>query len=116
LYAARFQSKTWWPVSCYLSNSGNMMQVRTVARVACYLAVVLALGSCNRSPEVQAARATKRGLDYMQNQDYRRAVLEFLNAAQLLPQNAGAQYQLAKAYRSLGDGAAAVRAYRKAIG
>ena len=53
-----------------------------------------ALTNCSRDPAVREARHLKRGKDLMEKRDYSHALLEFTNAAKLMPKDAEAHYLL----------------------
>jgi Tfp pilus assembly protein PilF len=91
------------------------MRLLPATRIACFSLLLVLLGGCARSPEAKAQRARQRGLEWMQKKDYRHAVIEFLNAAQLQPRDSDAQYQLGKAYLYLGDRPNAAKSFRKAV-
>jgi tetratricopeptide (TPR) repeat protein len=66
------------------------------------------VSGCNRSPRQRAARFIEAGKRQLAQRHYDRAVLEFKNAAQALPQDAEPYYQLGLAYLAVGDAGAAV--------
>jgi cytochrome c-type biogenesis protein CcmH/NrfG len=83
-----------------------------------YWAVLLfllgALVGCARSPEAVRSRSLAAGQKWMQNGDYRRALLEFKKAVHAMPRDAESQYQLGNASAAAGDMVSAAAAYKKA--
>jgi tetratricopeptide (TPR) repeat protein len=71
--------------------------------VGAILTVVAAISSCARAPAQEGARFLLRGQSLMEKKDYARAILEFRNAARLLPASAEAAYQLSLAHLNSGD-------------
>jgi tetratricopeptide (TPR) repeat protein len=83
--------------------------------VVCGLAVCLLFTpACKRSAQQLRDRSMQRGERYAQKKDYRRAALEFQNAASQMPNDAEAHYRLALALLELGDYRAAVGRLMKA--
>jgi tetratricopeptide (TPR) repeat protein len=78
------------------------------------LAAALVTCACARSPQAKAARFMSRGKEAMKKKDYNRALLEFLNAVQVMPQDAEAYYQLGEAYLANGAVGPAANALLKA--
>jgi tetratricopeptide (TPR) repeat protein len=87
---------------------------RTFWLTAALLAVVLAMAGCLRSPEEKYAEFMKSGKGYMEKQDYSSAVLQFRNAARVMPEAAEAHYQAAVAELRLGRGTQAYQLAKKA--
>ena len=81
--------------------------------VAVLLAIVLC--GCLRSPEQKEATFLAHGKEYYAKKDYTRAVLQFKNAAAVMPKDAEPYYQLGLTYMMSGDGDAAVAALKKAL-
>lgn len=93
---------------------GAHRSTRTFWLAAALLAVVLAMAGCLRSPEEKYAEFMESGKGYMEKQDYSSAVLQFRNAAQVMPQDAEAHYQAAVAELRMGRGNPAYQLARKA--
>jgi Tfp pilus assembly protein PilF len=83
-------------------------------RYTAWLTVALVLVSCSRDPRVKEARYLSNGKQLMDKKDYARAILQFKNAAQTVPGDAEAMYQLGRAYLALKDFAPAAQSMRKA--
>ena len=83
--------------------------------LATLILTVLALGGCHRSPEARNAKFLASGKAFMQAKDYPRAILQFRNAVQVLPNDAESSYQLALAYLAGRDGNDAYVYLEKAI-
>jgi tetratricopeptide (TPR) repeat protein len=56
------------------------------------------LAGCKRSPEVRRDKYIAAGKQFLKKDDYARAILQFQNAAQVLPKDAETHYQLGLAY------------------
>src|SRR5579862_49315 len=80
----------------------------------CLLGAVL-LASCRNSPQAKEAKYLQRGKAQLVKKDYGRAILEFRNAAQVMPRDAEPQYQLGLTYLATGGASTAVAALRKAL-
>ena len=78
------------------------------------LLVVIAISGCQYSPKLREAKYLKRGELFLANRDYSRALLEFRNAASVMPGDAEPYYQMGLASMASGDLAGAVRSFRKA--
>jgi tetratricopeptide (TPR) repeat protein len=59
-------------------------------------------------------RSMAAGTELMKRGDYRRALLEFKNAVQVMPRDAEAQYQLGNTFLATGDVSSAMAAYKRA--
>lgn len=73
------------------------------------------LDGCRTSPEAREAAFLRRGKEEFVKGDYRRAELEFRNAANLMPNNAEPQFQLGLAYLQSGAIVEAISSFRKAL-
>src|SRR5947209_18991307 len=78
-------------------------QLNQCAATALLVLIVLASGCGGSTPEKQAARFLNRGKALIEKSDYARAVVEFKNAARLVPKDPEPSYRLGLAYLSLGD-------------
>lgn len=87
---------------------------RALKAATMVLVVLLALGSCARSPEAKKARYLERGDRYFKTEKFREAVLEYRNALRIESNNAHASRQLGLAYYQLGELAQAYRYLLKA--
>jgi len=70
--------------------------------------------SCARSPEAKEAKFLKRGQALLAQKDYPRALLEFRNAATVMPKDAEPYYRMGLTYLESRDVQSAVRALQKA--
>src|SRR5437016_6381183 len=68
-----------------------------------FLALLVAMTGCSRSPEAKKARHLDRGDRYFARQQYREAVIEYANVLQLDRANPRAIRQLAFAHYQLGQ-------------
>jgi tetratricopeptide (TPR) repeat protein len=82
----------------------------------CLCLVLLAAGfsGCSRSPEAKEAKFLKRGQALLAQKDYPRALLEFRNAAGVMPKDAEPYYRMGMAFLESRDPTSAVRAFQKA--
>jgi len=72
-----------------------MMQSKIV--MACWIVVAVFLGSCDRSPEGKLAKHVKRGDEYVKEEKFKEAVIEYKNAVKAVPKDPAAHWKLAKA-------------------
>jgi tetratricopeptide (TPR) repeat protein len=87
---------------------------RRSAGLLCILAVIAALSGCTTSPQAKEAKYLKRGEALLAKKDYPRALLEFRNAAAVMPKDAEPHYQMGLAYLGTADRVMAARAFRQA--
>lgn len=87
---------------------------RAFRLVLALLALVVAMTGCLRSPEEKYAEFMDSGKQFMEKQDYSSAVLQFRNAARVMPDKAEAPYQAAMAELRLGRGNQAYQLAKKA--
>ena len=81
-----------------------MRRTSSVFSVLATVVLISAMGGCSRtSPKGRHDRFLAAGRKMLDKQDYARAVLEFKNAARIMPQDAEAQYQLGLAALGLQD-------------
>ncbi len=85
---------------------------RTCAAVVVTLALT---AGCSRSPEARRDGFMAKGKELVQQKKYSRALIEFRNAAQAMPQDAEPVYQIALASIAVQDPSTAVVALRKAV-
>src|SRR6516225_9155989 len=76
---------------------GVTMTRRQVKACAVILTGIM-LAGCKRSPEVRRDKYIAAGKQFLKKDDYARAILQFQNAAQVLPKDAETHYQLGLAY------------------
>ena len=70
--------------------------------------------ACARTPAQRESRFLQRGKSLAEKQDYARALLEFKNAAQVMPKDAEPYFQMALAYMSQNDARSAYRSVKRA--
>jgi putative PEP-CTERM system TPR-repeat lipoprotein len=80
-----------------------------------FLLLALCLAGCVQSPEAKSARYIENGKKLLKTNEPQRAILEFLNAANVTPRNEEAYYQLGVAYIQAGDIIHGVPALRKVL-
>src|SRR3989454_10267899 len=68
-----------------------------------FLALLVAMIGCSRSPEAKKARHLDRGDRYFAREQYREAVIEYANVLRIDRTNERAERQLALAHYQLGD-------------
>ena len=76
---------------------------------------ILLLASCSTAPHARMLTFLASGETYIKAGKYQEAVIEFRNAVQIDPKSATAHYQLARAYMSLGNRAAAYRDFEESV-
>jgi Tfp pilus assembly protein PilF len=84
-----------------------------------WLAAVLAIagvsGACSRSPQARSAKYMAEGKKLLAKKDPARAILQFRNAAQVMPKDPEAYYQLGVANLAAGNLQQGVANLRKAL-
>jgi tetratricopeptide (TPR) repeat protein len=70
---------------------------RSKIMFACGIVVAVFLGSCDRSPEANLAKHVKRGDEYVTEEKFKEAVIEYRNAVKAVPKDPAAHWKLAKA-------------------
>lgn len=92
-----------------------MRRINLVFPFVVIVFLTLVLGGCSgRSPQARHDRFLADGKKMLERQDYARAVLQFKNAAQLMPGDAEAYYQLGLATLRLQDLRGALVLFQKA--
>src|SRR6266581_2289503 len=82
--------------------------------IAGLLSILSLSVGCGNSAQSREGNYLKRGAIQLARKDYSRAILEFRNAAQAMPNDAEPYFQLGVAYLGAGGGAEAVGALRRA--
>ena len=89
----------WWNRKCAIIldyvTEANMR--RSIIMVACWIVATVFLGSCDRSPEAKLAKHVKRGDDYVKEEKFKEAAIEYRNAVKAVPKDPAAHWKLAKA-------------------
>ncbi len=83
--------------------------------VLCIGAMALTYTGCARTPQAKRDKYIAAGKKQMEKKDYGRAVLEFKNAVQAMPDDAESYYQLGVAYDASGDAKGAYAGLKKAV-
>jgi tetratricopeptide (TPR) repeat protein len=65
--------------------------------MACWVVSAIFFGSCDRSPEATLARHVKRGDEYVKEEKFKEAAIEYRNAVKADPKDPSAHWKLAKA-------------------
>jgi len=76
------------------SREANMR--RSGRMMVCWAVMAVFVGSCDRSPEAKLAKHLSRGDEYMKDEKFREAAIEYRNAVKAVPGDAGAHWKLAK--------------------
>src|ERR1700674_5462587 len=79
------------------------------------LGVLVALAGCSSSPQTKEAEFLKRGPQFLKSKDYSRAILEFRNAAEIMPGDAEPYYRLGMTALRTENFAAAYASLQKAV-
>src|ERR1700733_15262476 len=83
--------------------------------VSCAIVVLCFSAGCQRSPQVRHDKYLARGKALLEKKDYERALLEFKNAARVLPKDGESYYEIAEASRGLGDLRTTVHSLKEAV-
>src|SRR5271154_4314532 len=83
--------------------------------VLCIGAMAFTYTGCARTPQAKRDKYIAAGKKQMEKKDYARAVLEFKNAVQAMPDDAESYYQLGVAYDASGDAKGAYACLKKAV-
>ena len=95
---------------------GKAHSSRSVSpRANALLCIIAALAGCSSSPQTKEAAFLKRGQEFLKSKDYSRAILEFRNAAQIMPGDAEPYYQLGMTALQTQNFAAAYASFQKAV-
>src|SRR5512140_572409 len=70
---------------------------RSKIMMACWVVAAVFFGSCDRSPEATLAKHVKRGDEYVKEEKFKEAAIEYRNAAKAVPKDPAAHWKLAKA-------------------
>jgi tetratricopeptide (TPR) repeat protein len=77
--------------------------------------VAAMLFGCARSPQQRRDRYVSRGRELVEKKDYTRALLEFKNAARVIPNDAGVYYEMGLAFLGARDFGSSYQAFSKAL-
>jgi tetratricopeptide (TPR) repeat protein len=83
--------------------------------VCIVIAVLVGGAGCTRSPEARRDGHLAKGKALLEKKDYSRAILEFRNASQAMPNDAEPYYQFAVASLAVGDYQAGVLSLKKTL-
>jgi len=83
--------------------------------IAAVVLVALVGSACTRTPEERRKKFVENGISQMEKKDYARAILEFTNASQAMPNHPEAYYRLGLAHLASGDARRGVAFLRKAV-
>lgn len=81
----------------------------------CALILLVFTLSCAKTPSEQAAKHEVRGDGYVQQEQFREAMIEFKNAVRAAPDNPSLQWKLAKAALKGGDPSTAYQALGRVV-
>jgi tetratricopeptide (TPR) repeat protein len=70
---------------------------RSKIMMAGWIILAVIFGSCDRSPEGKLAKHLKRGDEYVKEEKYKEAAIEYKNAVKAVPKDPAAHWKLAKA-------------------
>lgn len=70
---------------------------RSKIMIACWIVAAVFFGSCDRSPEAKLTKHVKRGDEYVKEEKFKEAVIEYKNAVKAVPKDSTAHWKLAKA-------------------
>jgi tetratricopeptide (TPR) repeat protein len=87
---------------------------KTSLSVTGVLILVVSLSDCRWSPAAKEAAFMKRGESLLAHKDYSRALLEFKNAASVMPGDAEPYYRMGLVYLEMRDLANAIPGFRRA--
>lgn len=88
---------------------------RSKIMMACWIVVAVFFGSCDRSPEAKLAKHVKRGDEYVKEEKFKEAVIEYRNAVKAAPKDPAAHWKLAKAAIDAKDIRTAFAELRKTV-
>lgn len=77
-----------------LPKTGRLGKASGCRLASALLCVITGLAGCSSSPQTKEAQFLKRGREFLKAKDYSRAILEFRNAAKVMPGDAEPYYQL----------------------
>lgn len=90
------------------------MVLKSASAALAGILLFFGVSGCSRSPQARAARFLEQGKKRFQQRDYARAILQFKNAAQALPNDAEPYYQLGLVHLATNDIRSAASAFYKA--
>src|SRR5258708_12864153 len=88
---------------------------RMVWKASVVVLVTAVLLGCAGSPQERRNKYLSRGKDLIQKKDYTRALLEFKNAAKVIPNDAEVYYEIGLALLGLQDFRSSYAAFQKAL-
>src|SRR5437667_6794701 len=92
------------PIQSELTLTEDIKMSRASRRwIILFLALLVAMTGCVRSPEAKKARYLERGDKYFSKAQYREALIEYANVLQIDGSNARAIRQVALAHYQLGE-------------
>ena len=68
---------------------------RSKIMMACWIVMAVFISSCDRSPEAKLAKHVKRGDEYVKEEKFKEAVIEYKNAVKAAPKDSAAHWKLA---------------------
>lgn len=86
-----------------------------VHRFSFVLIALIWLGACSEDPVAQRDEYFRSAQEYVQQQKYREAIIQYLNALKADPKYVPARMALAETYEKIGNLAAAVAEYRRIV-
>ncbi|MCX6627827.1 MAG: tetratricopeptide repeat protein, partial [Candidatus Solibacter sp.] len=89
--------------------------MRSIRLVAVVLAVLVALASCSRDPNVVKRRYLESGNKYFEKERYKEASIQYRNALKRDPKYGAAYYKLALVSLRMNEMSTAVPALRRAV-
>ena len=91
----------------------SMRRIWATVGLVIYLGMLV--DGCAHSPEARRDKFISDGKQYMQKKDYARAILQFRNAAQVMPKDPEVYYLLGLAYADAQDYTTAVVNFQRAL-
>ena len=91
----------------------NRIRIRPLCVILFTLILALAFGCANK--EEKKEKHQKRAKEYIEKQEYKKAVIELKNVIQLDPKDDAAYYELGETYLKLKQGREAIRSFVRAV-
>src|SRR5689334_11709451 len=92
-------------------NNGRRLTMLACASIG----ICLAFSGCARTPEAKEARYLESGKKLLEKKDYARALIQFRNAAKVMPKDAEPYYQAGLVYLERRDWQAAYQSFKGAV-